>query len=30
MIGFPIEYIYSAVLKTFSIDDLEIEFIKEF
>ncbi len=30
MVRSPIEYIYSAVLKAFFIDDLEVEFIKEF
>ncbi len=30
MVGFPVEYIYTAVLRALSIDDLEIEFTEEF
>ena len=30
MVGSLVEYIYSAVFKTFFINDLKIEFIKEF
>ncbi len=30
MIGSSTEYIYSAVFKTLSIDDLKVEFAKEF
>ncbi len=30
MVGFSVEYICTAVLKAFPIDDLEVEFIEEF